>query len=187
MVIFSKRSRRSIFRSGYTLTEMIIAMLIIALILGIATPIVYNLAKNLPAEAKLTSVSQKLFFLLSDARREGFNGNSIVCIKYEDREFLAFIDNDFDGQTDKKDNNGKEEYIARFDFRDSDYSGMIFKFNGSEVTRITDLYTIDGIFVKHLSGSNFDVSYSNCTFEFSLQGKSVFVKIEDSYPKIIEK
>ncbi|WP_448376930.1 pilus assembly FimT family protein [Fervidobacterium sp.] len=170
-----------ILREGYTFIEMLIAIVIIATILGISTPVFYRLARNLPAEAKLTSLSQKLFFLLSDARREGFNSNSVVCIKYDTKAFFAFIDNDFNRLPD----DGK--YISSFEFKDKEYEGVIFKFNGAQVTSIQDLYTIDGIFTKHISDFIFDLTYSNCTFEFSYGDKSVQIEINNSYPKIIEK
>jgi len=168
-------------RTGYTLVETLIAILLIAIIMGISTPVISKMAQKLPIEAKLTSLSQKLFFLLSDARREGFIGNSVVCIKYENKKFYAFIDNDFNGIPD----DGK--YISSFEFENKDYEGVVFKFNDEEVSEIKDLYTIDGLFVKYLSGPVFDLTYSNCTFEFSYGGKSVQVVIQDSYPKLIEK
>jgi len=169
-------------RIGYTLVEILIAILLIAIIMGISTPVISKMAQNLPVEAKLTSLSQKLFFLLSDARREGFIGNSVVCIKYENKTFYAFIDNDFNGIPD----DGK--YISSFEFKNKDYEGVVFKFNSMEVSKIQDLYTIDGLFVKYLSDSKlFDITYSNCTFEFSYGDKSVQVLIQDSYPKLIEK
>jgi len=172
---------RIFLRNGYTFVEMLIAIGIIAMILGISTPVIYNMTRELPMEAKLTSLSQKLFFMLSDARREGFNSDSVVCIRYANRAFYTFIDKDFNGIPD----DGK--YLSSFDFNSEEYKDVVFKFNNTKVDSIQDLYTVDGLFVKYTSDNIFDLTYSNCTFEFSYGDKIVQVIIENSYPKLVEK
>lgn len=167
-------------RRGYTLTEVLISIILISTIFAISIPLYYRMARVLPSEAKLTSISQKLFFLLSDARKRGFLGSDVVCIKYSNRTFEAFIDNDLNGVSDDG------QILSKFDFTGKDYENVVFTFNNQQVNQITDLYTTDGIFAKKLSGNVLDLVYSNATFQFTLEGKTITIRLENSLPKIIE-
>jgi len=167
-------------KRGYTLTEVLISIILISFLFAISTPLYYRMAYTLPSEAKLTSVSQKLFFLLSDARKRGFLGSDVVCIKYSNRTFETFIDNDLNGVSD----NG--QILSNIDLSDKDYKDIVLVFNDQQVDQITDLYTVDGIFAKKTSGNILDLTYSNATFQFALDGKTITVRLENSLPKITE-
>ncbi|MCX7653811.1 MAG: prepilin-type N-terminal cleavage/methylation domain-containing protein [Fervidobacterium sp.] len=167
-------------RKGYTLTEVIISVILISLIFAISVPVYYRMSTILPSEAQLVSVAQKLLFLLSDARKLGFLGNDVICIKYSNRIFETFVDNDLNAQPD----NNKP--ISKIDLTVRDYENITLTFNGQQVTQISDLYTVDGVFAKKV-GNTLDLTYSNATFQFLLQGQSIRVVIEDSLPKIIER
>lgn len=104
----------------------------------------------------------------------------MICIRYFNRTFEAFVDNDLNGVSD----NG--QVLSRFSLSDKDYENVILVFNNQQVDQITDLYTVDGIFVKKTSGNILDLSYSNATFQFTLDDKTITVRLEDSLPKIIE-
>lgn len=169
------------YTKGYTFTELMIAILLISLLMAISIPLYYRMTSTLPYEAKLLSVSQKLFFLLSDARKTGFNGDNVVCIKYENRTFSSFIDNNLDGIPDNK------MVLSSFSLKDKDYQEIVVKFNGKEIQSLTDLYTVDGIFVRKDQSNTMNLDYSNTTFEFVLGKKSVNIIIENSYPKLVEK
>ncbi|HOJ94388.1 MAG TPA: prepilin-type N-terminal cleavage/methylation domain-containing protein, partial [Fervidobacterium nodosum] len=147
------------YKLGYTLSELLISMMIISILALISVPIYYRMAKILPEEAKLTTAAQKLFFLLSDSRKNGFVQNNVVCIKYENRTFSSFIDNDFDGNPDEN------KIISFFSLNTEDTKDIKVKFNNQEISSIKDFYTVDGIFVKSTGSGNFDLSYSNSSFE----------------------
>ncbi len=167
-------------KRGYTLMEVLISIILISVIFAISMPLYYRMARVLPSEAKLASISEKLFFLLSDARKRGFLGSDVVCIKYSNRTFEAFIDNDLNGVSDDG------QVLSKFDLTGTDYEKVVFTFNNQQVDQITDLYTTDGIFAKKTSGNILDLVYSNATFQFTLDGKVITIKLEDSLPKIIE-
>ncbi|MGC8902662.1 MAG: pilus assembly FimT family protein [Fervidobacterium sp.] len=181
MVRLSRKKLRINYSKGYTFTELMVAILLISLLMAISIPLYYKMSSVLPKEAKLLNVSQKFFFLLSDARKTGFNGSDVVCIKYENRTFSSFVDNDLDGTPDN------QVSISSLSLNDKDYQEIIVKLNGKEVQSITDLYTVDGIFVRKDKSNTMSLDYSNATFEFVIGDKSIAIIIEDSYPKILEK
>lgn len=167
-------------KNGYTLVEMLTVLLIISFILGISAVIYNGYAKHLENDAKLTNLSENLFFLLVDARRRGFFGDNIICVKYENRTFSYFIDNNVDRTPD---------------------DGIIFNsvtipddikitINDKDLSNLNDLYTFEGLFVQYKRDENgipyFSNKYRNLKIELSIDKNKKIVQLDNSYPEIQE-
>lgn len=176
---FYKISR--LFRQGYTLTEVLVSIILISFMLAIATPVFYRMATILPKEAALTGLSQRLFYLLSDARKTSVLSNDIICVKYSNKVFQTFVDNNLDGVPDDN------KIISTFNFSSADYNEVKFYFNNGEITTGSiNIYVVDGIFIRKVTDNQIDTTYSNSQFKFSLGEKSVVVRLDRSLPIIEE-
>lgn len=168
-------------KQGYTLTEVLVSIILISFMLAIATPAFYRMATTLPKEATLTELSQKLFYLLSDARKTSVLSNDIVCIKYSNKVFQTFVDNNLDEIPDDN------KIISTFNFSSANYNAVKFYFNNVEITNSNvTMYVVDGIFVRKVSNNQIDTSYSNSQFKFTMGEKSIVIKLDRSFPIIQE-
>ncbi|MFN6992199.1 MAG: hypothetical protein ACK4MM_05710 [Fervidobacterium sp.] len=184
MLGYNRIKRCKIYKShkdGYTLTEVLFSIIIITFILAISTPVYYRLATVLPKEAMLTGLSQKLFYLLSDARKTSVLSNDIVCIKYSNKVFRTFIFYNLDEVPDAN------KILSAFNFSSTDYNSVKFYFNNVEVTNSNiTMYVVDGIFVRKVSNDQIDTNFSNSQFKFTLGEKSIVIKLDRSFPIIQE-
>lgn len=162
-------------KNGFTLTELLITILIISIILSISYVNFGTIYKNYSLEGKLNGVTQNLLFLFIDARINSIITDSVICIKYENGTFNSFKDMDLDGNPDTNSN-----FLSSFSLDDK----MKIFFNNIETNSFL-IYTFDGVFFKNNSGK-LDPEFSNSKIKIMLDSKFKILKIENSLPKIVE-
>ncbi|MBO8161232.1 MAG: prepilin-type N-terminal cleavage/methylation domain-containing protein [Thermosipho sp. (in: Bacteria)] len=160
-------------KSGFSLIEVLVVLTIIAIISGIAYGMYSGIYVALSNRSKLTNSIQRVFYIFVSARREAFLKNNILCIKYEDKKFSYFTDNDLDGISD----NGNEVVTEIAD-------DVTVLFDNKNINSIK-IYTFDGMFLKY-SNNSFSFDYSNMEIKFQLNKEYQILKITNSLPEILE-
>ncbi len=175
---------------GYTLIEVIVTLAIISLIVSISSLNFTNVYKNLSADAKLMQSAEKVNFVFSRSRVNGFVNRDIYAVRYQQDNvnkkgtFKAFLDNNMDGVSD--DGNS---IIAEIDLSQIKVDILC---NGNHLNSITDMYSVDGMFGKYIgkaSGTNdpiIDPVYGNMKITLSIDKYQKIINISNSLPDIQE-
>ncbi len=170
-------------KKGYSLLELLVVLSIIALILVITTVSLGQAYRKLSREAQLTAVVEKVFYAICEARRRGAVDDYIVMIKYEDRTFQVFKDNDLDGQPD-----GDTFPILSVGIP----SNIAVKLNETDVERVGDWYSMDAAFFTLRTKEEgqqtlrFLTIHSNLDISFSIDKVSRTIRIRNSLPTILD-
>ncbi len=173
-------------RRGYTLTELMVGLVIIAVVLGISIPAMYVLATRLPTEASLATALEKVMYLLADGRQLSISTEQPVKFRFAKLNngflFQVFVDKELDGIPDDPDN---VKQVNLTTAEDRNCEGMKVLFNGFELNTVEDFYIYEGIFIKYAPrGSSLD--YSNLRIDFVLRNMRRSIVIQDSMPSIAE-
>ncbi|ODN30481.1 pilus assembly FimT family protein [Fervidobacterium thailandense] len=173
-------------RKGYTMTELMVGLVIIAIVLGISIPALYILATRLPTEATITTASERVLFLLADGRLLSISAEQPVKFRFSKISngflFQVFVDKELDGVPDDP-NSVKEARLTTTE--DRSYGEMKILFNGLELSNLEDFYIYDGVFIKYAQ-QNSSTEYSNYRIDFVLRNLRRSIVIRDSMPKIEE-
>ncbi|SHH28977.1 pilus assembly FimT family protein [Thermosipho atlanticus] len=160
-------------KSGFTLVELLIVLVITAIALGFVYGLYTTVYVKLSNQARLDNTIQRIYYLFVSTRREAFLKNQIFCIKYANKKFSSFVDNDLDGVSD----NGNEVTVEIPD-------EITVYINGS-ITNDIKIYSRDALFLKFFNDS-FSSEYSNMEIKLQLDQDEKVLKITNSLPEILE-
>ncbi|MDK2886706.1 MAG: hypothetical protein PWP54_1269 [Thermosipho sp. (in: thermotogales)] len=160
-------------KSGFSLVEVLTVLIIMAIIFGLVYGMFTVVYIKLSNQAKLNNSIQRVFYLFVSTRREAFLKDQVMCIKYENKKFSSFVDNNLDGVSD----NGNEVIVEIPDQIDVYIDNLI-------VNNI-NIYSRDGMFLK-LSKGAFTFDYSNMEIKLQLNEEYKIMKVTNSLPEILE-